>query len=360
MRINSQLRLGICILVTILAFVTASGIRTYRVNAQSSDPAQMCTILLQSASQVTQDHCTNTDRNEACYGYNAVTASYQSNIDAAAFPFLNVGDIIPIGILQTIQTHPLNITDKTWGIALLKLQVDLPDTNPGQNVTFLLIGDSRINNTSGNMHVFYFSTGLGQPSCNNAPDSGLMVRVPHGLKVSFQANGVQVSLASTAILRAVPYQQMTVTLIEGHGQIAAHGVTRLLPAGSQISIPLGGSNGLQSVGPPSPAYPVAYDMTFDQIINMADQIERKYAQMHALATLVSPFTPLPGSASVPNSNGRTAPGNGAGSTVANGNLTGNNPSNSAGGSPGDSGGNNNPAKGDKGGKGSDQGGKKGD
>ena len=177
MRLNPQIRFGVCILVTTLAFAAASGGIAHPVSAQSSDPAQICTTLLQSASQVTQDQCANTDRNEACYGNNAVTAAYQPSVDPAAYPFLNAGDIVPVDTLQSIQTHPLNVNDKTWGIALLKLQVDLPDTNPGQNVTFLLIGDSQINNTSGNMRAFYFSTGLGQPTCKSAPDSGLLVRV---------------------------------------------------------------------------------------------------------------------------------------------------------------------------------------
>ncbi len=265
------------------------------MSAQSSDPAQICTTLLQSASQVTQDQCANTDRNEACDGNNAVTAAYQPSVDPAAYPFLNAGDIVPVNTLQSIQTHPLNVNDKTWGIALLKLQVDLPDTNPGQNVTFLLIGDSQINNTSGNMRAFYFSTGLGQPTCNSAPDSGLLVRVPHGLRVSFQANGVNVSLASTAILRAVPHKQMTVTLIEGHGIITAQGVTQILPAGSEISIPLGGANGLESAGPPSASYAVAYDVTFDQLINMTDHVALQYAEKHGLPTPTSLFVALPGS-----------------------------------------------------------------
>ena len=111
---------------------------------------------------------------------------------------------------------PLNRQTGTWGLSLLKLQANLPDTNPGQNVTFLVFGDTSVDNVSGDMQTFYFSSTLGTPSCNELPADGIVVRSPNHVQVSFKANGVDITIASTIVMQAVRKGPMSVTLIEGH------------------------------------------------------------------------------------------------------------------------------------------------
>jgi len=45
---------------------------------------------------------------------------------------------------QDAQVERLNETTGEWGIALLRVQANLPDTAPGQNVTVLMFGDAEI------------------------------------------------------------------------------------------------------------------------------------------------------------------------------------------------------------------------
>ncbi len=48
--------------------------------------------------------------------------------------------------LRTITGAPLQLADEIWGLALTRLQADLPDTLPGQNVTVVLMGDIAVEN----------------------------------------------------------------------------------------------------------------------------------------------------------------------------------------------------------------------
>jgi hypothetical protein len=162
-------------------------------------PAETCAQILTRAFQNLQSTCTDIRRNSACYGNNQVKA--EPNV-GAALKFDTAGDRAPIHIIRTLNTSPLDVNAGTWGLSLLKLQANLPDTLPGQNVTFLVFGDTSVENASGDMQSFYFTSGLGNLNCNEAPRDGIVVRSPQHTEVSFTANGVKITIASTIVLRA--------------------------------------------------------------------------------------------------------------------------------------------------------------
>jgi hypothetical protein len=102
----------------------------------------VCAPLVARALSEVGENCSSSQRNEACYGYNLVGASFTEQV---ADDFFSVpSDITPMGIVEKIQTEPMNIEDNLWGVAILKLQASLPDSLPGQNVTFVLIGESEV------------------------------------------------------------------------------------------------------------------------------------------------------------------------------------------------------------------------
>ena len=43
----------------------------------------------------------------------------------------------------------MNASTGAWGVALMRIQANLPDTLPGQNVTMLIFGDVQIQNAGG-------------------------------------------------------------------------------------------------------------------------------------------------------------------------------------------------------------------
>jgi hypothetical protein len=206
---------------------------------------------------------------------------------------------------------PLLVPDE-WGIALMKIQANLPDTIPGQNVSMLIFGDVLIENQAdalpdplpgtitasanlrtgpstdyriagagnngqvvavdarndagnwfrivrpdtgdlawifeslitiegdpmslavvevdapaatgqfGAMQAFFFLSGVGESSCQEAPRDGILVQTPSGAgTVTLNANDVRIQLGSTAFLTAVPNDVMSITLLEGSATVSA-------------------------------------------------------------------------------------------------------------------------------------------
>lgn len=105
---------------------------------------ETCPTIIEDALNAVGDNCGGLDRNSACYGYTVVEATFTEAL-ASDF-FSRPADRSPISSLETISTTPLRTADNEWGIALLSVQANLPDTLPGRNVVFMLLGDTEIEN----------------------------------------------------------------------------------------------------------------------------------------------------------------------------------------------------------------------
>jgi hypothetical protein len=103
-----------------------------------------CSDLLFEALDAVDQNCSDLGRNEACYGFDQVEVEFLSEIDTATFT--QPADITPIADIETIRTAPLNLDTGVWGVAVMNLQANMPDTLPGQNVTFVLMGDVEVEN----------------------------------------------------------------------------------------------------------------------------------------------------------------------------------------------------------------------
>jgi hypothetical protein len=62
--------------------------------------------------------------------------------------FNTVGDITDLVSIKNYSRSPCN-AHNTWGIALMKVQANIPDTIPGQNVTLLAFGDVLLEDATG-------------------------------------------------------------------------------------------------------------------------------------------------------------------------------------------------------------------
>ncbi len=117
--------------------------KTASVQAQTeSDPS--CPLLVQQALTDLGNNCTGIGRNSACYGYNRVEASFSQAVPEGYFS--HPADTTEMATIRTIQTAPLDLSTSEWGIAVLNVQANVPDTLPGQAVTFLLLGDTQVEN----------------------------------------------------------------------------------------------------------------------------------------------------------------------------------------------------------------------
>jgi len=187
--------------------------------------AQVCPQFVNDALANLDEICAETGRNQACYGNAEVNAQPQPGV--STFQFERVGDIEAVSSIRALSMSQLDMSRAVWGVALMRLQANLPDALPGENVTFLLVGDVEIvdaidpaNNRTGiPMRSFYLRTGIGAPECSDAPN-GLLVRTPRGRgQITFSVNGVDVAMGSTVLFQAEAGAAMTVSTIEGAAAI---------------------------------------------------------------------------------------------------------------------------------------------
>ncbi len=111
---------------------------------QSVAQPNECADLVERAILALADNCDSLDRNSACYGYNAVSAVFSQIVPTDYFT--RPADRAGLLDLLSIQTTPLDVDADRWGIAVMSMQANLPNTLPGQAVTVLLLGDSTIQN----------------------------------------------------------------------------------------------------------------------------------------------------------------------------------------------------------------------
>jgi hypothetical protein len=110
----------------------------------AAQTAPACPALVEQALAEMGNNCAGLGRNSACYGYDGLLATF-ADIQPTGF-FSRPSDRAPLTTLRTIQTSPLDMERQRWGIALMNLQANLPNTMPGAGVIFLLMGDVTLEN----------------------------------------------------------------------------------------------------------------------------------------------------------------------------------------------------------------------
>jgi hypothetical protein len=104
----------------------------------------ICPAIVQQALAELAENCNLLDRNSVCYGYNQVGATF--NEPQPDDFFSKASDTSSLTIVDTLETAPLDEQSNTWGVALMKVQANVPNSLPGQAVTFILLGDTEIRN----------------------------------------------------------------------------------------------------------------------------------------------------------------------------------------------------------------------
>lgn len=124
--------------ITIASFILSVAI----VSAQTGQ----CTEIIETAIANAEEGCSSIGRNQACFGHIALDATGQP--DADNFQFSNIGDIVDVAEIETLTLGGFNSDTGAWGVVLMRLQANLPDTLPGQNVTVILFGDTTLRNAA--------------------------------------------------------------------------------------------------------------------------------------------------------------------------------------------------------------------
>jgi hypothetical protein len=277
-------RYTLAVLVVVVLFLTTLALRPVSATGpgQPLDAIEfnkLCEGILTRALTLTEQGCNSTGRNQACYGYTLVQSTLQPGLDESTHPFVKGGDIQPVRVFQVIHTMPLNVEDGTWGMAMLKMQANLPDTNPGQNVTFILFGDTELEPDANHTNAFYLSTELGGLACRQIPQNSLMVRAPTNTTVTFEVNGVEISASSIVVLRAAPTGKLLARVLEGHVAVTAANSTQQVMAGQEVTVPMAGPDFRSPAGPPSEPAPAEWENTLEaptQLVNTLDPTADNY------------------------------------------------------------------------------------
>jgi hypothetical protein len=126
----------------------------------SEEEETACTQLTTLALETVDQLCQAIGRNQACYGNLMVNA--EPRVSTETLTFDKAGDIASLTSIRSLTLSGLDVVKQEWGVALMRLQANLPDTLPGQNVTFLLFGDVKLEDTSSatEFHAMTARTGL--------------------------------------------------------------------------------------------------------------------------------------------------------------------------------------------------------
>lgn len=122
--------------MTILSLLLILLFATLMVTAQA--PAGVCPGPVNRALQALGTNCANMGRNTACYGFNAVDASF--NVPVEPDFFTTTDERAELLIIDALKTGALNLANDLWGVSLMSVQANLPSALPGQGVVFVLLG----------------------------------------------------------------------------------------------------------------------------------------------------------------------------------------------------------------------------
>jgi hypothetical protein len=106
--------------------------------------ASECPAIVVQALEAVGNNCGGLGRNNVCYGFNRVAATFSQEVTDATFS--QPSDQAGLRTLQSLETAPLNDVLEEWGVAVMSVQANIPNTLPGQAVSFILLGDVALEN----------------------------------------------------------------------------------------------------------------------------------------------------------------------------------------------------------------------
>jgi len=129
----------------LVAVIAIASVGLFGRTAQAQVPiADTCPVSVRAAFDELDRVCDAVTRNEACYVANNVVAAFFEA--AAEATFVQPADRVDVTTLRQLVTSPFDPETGDRGVAMMRLQANLPNTLPGQAVVFVLIGDVQVAN----------------------------------------------------------------------------------------------------------------------------------------------------------------------------------------------------------------------
>lgn len=141
-----------------------------------------CSELVLQALDTASVSCSNLDRNQACYGNMQIDVTGRGE----EFVFESVGDVVNVDQLQQLTAASYDEAAGVWGIGVLSLQANLPDTLPGQNLTAMVLGEVQIENAVVEGSTLPVTTNAStrvRSSTDTSSASNVLATIPAGVTV---------------------------------------------------------------------------------------------------------------------------------------------------------------------------------
>lgn len=140
----------------------------------AQDDTATCDTLIQEAIAEIASVCSGIGRNEACFGNGPVSTVLRDD----SYFFDAPGDIIPVDIIETLITRPADPESGEWGIVLMDIQADLPDSSNGA-VRLLFYGGVTVDNQ--------VEATADVPTCTVSNNTANNINIRSGPDTSFSA-----------------------------------------------------------------------------------------------------------------------------------------------------------------------------
>ena len=146
---------------------------------------EACLAIVDQAINNTMTLCADIGSNQACIANPGVTVEF---VDGADETFTEVGDVVDLASLSSLQLSPMDESAEEWGFVVIHASADMPDDSD-QYATILAYGDVNISELSPTMDTFNFSNATDDSPCEGAPASGLLIDTPDDAgTVTFRMN----------------------------------------------------------------------------------------------------------------------------------------------------------------------------
>lgn len=270
------------ILRYLLLFICCLGLSTPEY-AFTQDP-DTCDSVYESVLSVAGEVCDGLGRNKVCYA--SPTIMVEPQMLESTLAFESPGDQVLVSDIASMQLAAMDIQRRLWGIALFHLQAIVDDTSPGQLVTFVAFGGTRVELAPSTENAspmdmsdvavpdavqsFYLQTGIGSSQCLDVPTDGVLIQSERGKgKVYFQINDVDIELGSTIFVRSLPGDALYLYVLDGEVMVHVSDMSQTYYAGTLVEIPMS----INSIPDGVPSVARMYDPSILQLLPLSLLVE---------------------------------------------------------------------------------------
>jgi hypothetical protein len=169
-------------------------------------PAQaqrLCEAIVADALETAAENCSDFAGDNACYGYDALTATFHA--DTIEDDLGTEDLLIPLPVIHTLDGSGFDAESDEWGLGYVQLGTELGAFNEGEAVRLIMMGDVTLENTvtpddENNVPFAVMYMLANQNTACPEAVNNLVIQSPEGTEGKITINEVPVYFGSTIVL----------------------------------------------------------------------------------------------------------------------------------------------------------------